>query len=641
MTASDERRQIPAGQESDAGWPWAQARLFNGLPVTALAEIEQQLHVQAFAAGDLLIQQGVWRGALLIIRTGIVEISLEGATNPDDDQPAAAVSLRRLVAGECIGEMSLITGQAPSATARAITDGAAWILEQADFLQLVTTQPALSRNISAILSERLLHTNRQQADQPPTQVVVGIGGDYQLWAAVAGIVGRLTRKAVLFIDLTETEQAEAPTLSSLLAGRIQAGGPTAPSNNTGGRFTLVRGLGADTAIDLPAVLGRFHDVYHAILVALPMDSSLLTVHLTAYATQLLLVGRAAQLSALRAMIASLPRVEKGTVPQNLGVIITQAPVRSRRAVATLEILEAEIGAPVRAILPASGERYADEIAALGRWLVGQRIGLVLGAGGPKGFAHIGAMRILRQINFPIDVIAGTSVGAIVGGLVAKELPDEQITPVVDALLSTLFRPTVPLQAVLSTRKMEKWARSEQVYGDRLIEELPIPFAASAADLSAGQEIVMRRGRLWQAVMASAAIPGIYPPVMVGQHWLVDGGVVNPVPVSIAQLLGADLVLAVDLSEPLLPRKELTMVKPDSSLRAPYLPETLMRSRDIMMSEIREHTAGEPTLVINPQVRGVSLRNVRDAAPYIDIGATAVEASLPRLYRLMPWLTDTD
>ena len=124
--------------------------------------------------------------------------------------------------------------------------------------------------------------------------------------------------------------------------------------------------------------------------------------------------------------------------------------------------------------------------------------------------------------------------------------------------------------------------------------------------------------------------------MVGRHWLVDGGVVNPMPVNIARTLGADRVIALDLSESLAQQQELALVQGPAP-RAPLLIDTLLRSRDIMMSEIRAHTAGEPTLVINPQVTGISLRHVRNAAPYAAAGEAATEEALPRLQQLLPWL----
>ncbi|HEY8599854.1 MAG TPA: patatin-like phospholipase family protein [Thermomicrobiales bacterium] len=630
--------QGPADHESGdrERWPWAAASLFRGLGTEGLSRIAGQLTVRPFTAGEILIRQGVWRGALFIIRTGVVQISLEPEADPSGGGSRPALPLRRLAAGECFGEMSLITGQLPSATARALTDGEVWTIDQEGFSRLVTAQPELSRNINTILSERLLHTNRQQVAEKPAQVIVAVDGEVRLWRAVAAMTARLSSRAVLLVDLTGRAQDDDFTLADLLGGRLHPGASTTGMVTGEGALTVVRGTGDEDATSLPASLGRLEAAYHLLFVVLPGDHSLLTTQLLAYATRTLVAGRADALHELRHQLTALPLAEATGVPADIGAIITAAPQRLRRTVATLDLLDAELGAPVRAIVPDGGEPYTRELAAFGRWLVGQRIGLVFGAGGPKGFAQVGALRVLRRAGLPVDVVAGTSVGALIGGGVAMEMPTEAIEASVTTLIDTLFRPTVPLHAILSSRALARWARGEQAFGNRLLEDLPIPYAVSAADLTVGREIVIRRGRLWQAVMASAAIPGIYPPVMIGKHWLVDGGVVNPVPVSIAQLLGADLIVALDLSEPLAPRQELILDDAPAP-RVPYLPDTLLRSRDIMMSEIRSHTVGEPAVLINPKVAGVSLRNVRDAAPYTAAGEAATEEVLPRLRRLLPWL----
>lgn len=617
-------------------WPWSQARLFHDLDSIELAAIARQLVARTFSAGDVLIEQGVWHGALFLLRTGIVQISLDA--EPSADAPrehGTTVPLRRLVAGDCFGEMSLITGQLPSATARALTDGEAWTLDQAAFMRLVTALPQLSRNINAILSERLLYANRQQVDTEPARVLVAVGGDAALWSDVATTVARLARRPVLLIDCTVAGDADHHSLADLLNGRLRPG-VAAGQNPAVGNVTPLRGFDAEGGADLPAILGRLDDQYHYQIVVLPPGHRALTPQLVTYATRILLAGRADRLLDLRQQLAALPRPLLPDTAYDLGVVLTEAPIRLRRTVAVLDLLEADLAVPIRAILPEGGDRYRAELAALGRWLSSQRIGLVFGAGGPKGFAQLGALRVLRRIGLPLDAVAGTSVGAIVGGGVAMDLPTEQIEAAVGSLVDSLFRPTVPVRAILSSHALTQWARDKRAFGERRIEDLPIQYAISAADLTEGREIIMRRGLLWQAVLASAAIPGIYPPVMVGRHWLVDGGVVNPVPVNVAQLLGADKVIALDLSEPLAARQELALDGTPAP-RAPLLMDTLLRSRDIMMSEIRSHTAGEPALVINPKVTGVSLRHVRDAAPYTEAGEAATEAALPRLRRLLPWL----
>jgi NTE family protein len=199
-----------------------------------------------------------------------------------------------------------------------------------------------------------------------------------------------------------------------------------------------------------------------------------------------------------------------------------------------------------------------------------------------------------------------------------------------------FRPVLSRFGLLSNRGITRFLRSPDTFGDRTIEELPTPLAIVATDLNMGREIVIRRGLVWQAVLASAALPGFFPPVRLGGNTLVDGGVVNPVPVSAVQLLGADKIIAVDISATLNPPQELA----DDRRTAQSLPNmfsNMLRSIDIMAAQIRARTTDEPGILIKPEIAAMSLRQFRKGAPLIEAGAAAAEAALPALIKELPWL----
>jgi NTE family protein len=572
-----------------------------------------------------LIQQGVWSGQLFILRTGIVQISVSTETNLAGDDERT-VPLRRLVSGECFGEMSLITGAAPSATVQALTSGEAWTLSQQDFLQLSMAHARLSYNINAILSERLLHTSRQQAAETPPQAIVVVSERAELWRRVARQMARLSRQTTLLID--GTGAAGLPhTFGELIGGGVRV-----PET---GEPQLVAAV--DEAIEpdnIPAVLRQIGTDYRYTLLILPPGHRHLTVQLLTYATRVLACGAAGDIARLRALLGALPLPDDRTARTDLSIVLTDAPAAMLPTVATLELLLAELKVPVQGILPAREDLLPPALAKVARWLVGQRIGLVFGAGGAKGYAHLGVVRVLRQARIPFDCIAGTSIGAIAGAGMAMHAPQARIEAAFASGPAYVVRPAMPLYSIFSNRALTRWMRSAAIYGDLLIEELPIPFAISAADLTEGREIVLRRGPLWQAVLASAAIPAIYPPVQIGPHWLVDGGVVNPVPVATARLLGADVVIAIDLSEPLAARQEASWDGQPAS--KPNLIDSILRSRDIMMSEIRQHTAGEPAILIKPEVRGLSLRNFGDGERFVEPGERAATEALQRIYDLLPW-----
>ncbi|MBI4051271.1 MAG: patatin-like phospholipase family protein [Elusimicrobia bacterium] len=178
-----------------------------------------------------------------------------------------------------------------------------------------------------------------------------------------------------------------------------------------------------------------------------------------------------------------------------------------------------------------------------------KVGLVLSGGGARGFAHVGAIEVLERGGFPIDVVAGTSIGAIVGSVYANGASVEKMREMVKKArfdqgtnlnsfgLLRLFL----VESLLSTKKMESYIRSH--IGDKQFHELKKPFACVAMDLKTGERILFKEGRVAPAVRASMNLPGLFKPVEYRHRYLVDGGVVDYIPVDAAKSLGAQYVIA--------------------------------------------------------------------------------------------------
>lgn len=177
------------------------------------------------------------------------------------------------------------------------------------------------------------------------------------------------------------------------------------------------------------------------------------------------------------------------------------------------------------------------------------IGLALGGGAARGFAHIGIMRTLLANGIVPDVVVGTSIGAAVGGTYAADRLDtlEDWARSLQGMRNILGYLDIRLDGsgLIGGEKLA--SRLEEAVGQTLIEDLPMKFASVATEVRTGHEIWLTRGRLVDAMRASYALPGIFSPVMIGDRWLVDGALVNPVPVSAARALGAEIVIAVNLS----------------------------------------------------------------------------------------------
>ncbi|MHB1169636.1 MAG: patatin-like phospholipase family protein [Longimicrobiales bacterium] len=288
-----------------------------------------------------------------------------------------------------------------------------------------------------------------------------------------------------------------------------------------------------------------------------------------------------------------------------------------------------------------------------------RIGLALGGGGARGWAHIGVLNALDEHGLKPDIVCGTSIGALVGGIYAagkvREL-GEWVGGLGRRDVISLVDFTIGGGGVIGLRRLMRLYREH--LGEPRIEDLDIPFAAVATDLEAWSEVWLRSGSLLSAIRASIAIPGIFTPVHLDGRWLMDGGVVNPVPVSLCRALGADLVIAVDLQvgpamngaggiQPGAAGAGVAHQRPEShrgedatteaeieaeSKAAPAMSQVIIAALEIMQYRIgRSRLAGDPPdLVLTPRVSHVHPLAFAGGQPVIDEGYDTVQRMLPAL-----------
>jgi NTE family protein len=252
----------------------------------------------------------------------------------------------------------------------------------------------------------------------------------------------------------------------------------------------------------------------------------------------------------------------------------------------------------------------------------KRIGLALSGGVAKGLAHIGVAKALLELGTPIDAVAGTSAGSLVGALIAAAMdPAEMEVIARNTRWRDVARPVLPRLGLFDGGRLEDLLI--KVLGDRLIENLSLPFAAVAADLRTGEEVVLRSGSLARAVRASCSVPGFFTPVEMDGRLLVDGGVINNVPVGVARSLGADFVIAVDLSGRI-----------DATPLSRGLVGILLRSYEIMLHEKRSIEARGADILIRPKVERLGLVNLEAASEYIREGYEATLAQREALLDLL-------
>lgn len=237
------------------------------------------------------------------------------------------------------------------------------------------------------------------------------------------------------------------------------------------------------------------------------------------------------------------------------------------------------------------------------------IGLALGGGMARGFAHIGVLNVLQRHGIRPSIVAGTSIGAVVGASYLagrlREFEDWACSLNRMRILSYLdFR--VRSAGMIGGQRLH--ALLEENFQDMQIEDLPVPFVAIAADLLTGHEVWLRRGLLTEAMQASFALPGIFPPVQRNHRWLVDGALVNPVPISAAQALGARMTIGVDLNADIIGKAS----KPGQTYQT-VAGFDLFNEKDVPLDEQKKYTTGLTKRLFKRQENSPSLFGVMVSA----------------------------
>jgi NTE family protein len=340
----------------------------------------------------------------------------------------------------------------------------------------------------------------------------------------------------------------------------------------------------------------------------------------------------------------------------LGAVNRSRAVRPRREV--LCILSAVAWLAVSSIAHAQGlaeTTSSGRDTAASDYAARPRIGLVLSGGGARGAAHIGVLKVLEEMRVPIDMIAGTSMGAVVGGLYASGLTAREIEAIVTSLnWQDAFRDIPPREDLTFRRKQEdqnflvkfplglKARRfllpKGLIQGQKLnqalrlltvpvahitdFDDLPVPFRAVATDLETGEGVIIGDGDLTTAIRASLSAPGVFTPVEREGRLLVDGGLAENLPIDVARKMGADVLIVVDVGFPLLPRERLTNVGIISNQML-----AILINRD---SQRQKATLTDRDVLISPPLNDVSSLDFSIVASNIEAGEEAARAMAARL-----------
>jgi NTE family protein len=552
--------------------------LFEKLAPDALRAVADCLEVLWLPAGQNLFQEGDEPDALYVLAAGALAVLLRTPDVPETE-PHAWRWLGRVNAGETVGEMALLSGKKRNATVRALRDSEVLRFKRSDFEALMSTHAPAMLHVGRLAFQRLEAIRGQDAHRPRTGkafalVPLTAGVDMQEFALE--LVDSLAR----FGSVALLSEAQFAHLGSSDFHRME-------QQHTYLVYLATHGHGSWTE-----------------LCKRQSDDVLFVASTQTQAELALATSALDPLKTMRLVLRHRAEVALGSAQRWLQHF-PNARIHHVRSLADI-----------------------DRVA---RFLTANATGLVLGGGGARGFAHLGVIRALREAGLQIDTVAGTSIGAIVAAGVAMEWSDEELyfryhRSFVQS--NPLSDYTLPFVALVAGRRAS--ARLREEYQQTMIEDLALPFFCISSNLSRGDVQEHRRGLLWRALRASIAIPGILPPVFSGGEVLVDGGVINNLPVEImrrdlhGRLIGVDIsgdyAIAAGVEEfDLPPLWRMSLDWFGGKRPRPTILQILLRSGMVNSASKAEQNRRSSDLLIKPPVEQVELMDWKAFDRVIDIG----------------------
>ena len=642
--------------------------LFADLPPEDFRRIGLTMKPLSLPKGSILFRQGDPGENYYLITSGQVRILIQKGL-----QESVAAFLSR---GDSLGEMSFLTGELYTYTAKLDTTSEFLTFSKADLDEVLKERPSIALHFARVLSRRLLVA--AQAGEEARAISPNLIGmlfatapdDRTLFAAQLAI-GLLeqTRRRIVVVDLStqtgriaEALGMKAPKTSESMLREQDLRDPEVLA-----RLTLTHPSGLEILCFNPQVLsGRLFRAIFMLLnllreshefVLLCMEDEFADVQreILAEADQTLLISHPAfrerRAAVEAAVAAALPEVQllHVSLAQTTAFpdSMAQGPTRIAWPDGLGEAL-ARTGSPFKAIEDAPRTRIAIE--RLARHIARLKIGIAMGAGGALGYSILGILKVLEKNHIHPDVVAGTSIGAVIGACYASGVPlaelEARLIAIDKAWLyeNVFWDVSVPRSGLLGGTTMLRILKD--MLGARTFEELEVPFACVATDILTGEEIILRDGNLAEAVRASAGIPVLIRPYHYRGRFLVDGGLVDPVPTRVVSQMGADILISVNLTRPAaesrLPQRGLADalgLEMPADFKGPNVADVLFKTLYTMQYQIAQSRTEIANVTLSPDLKGFSWLEFYRARELIEVGERAAEESLPKIKQFLPFFAD--
>ena len=607
--------------------------------------------------GQHLFQQGETGDALHLLISG--EISV--VQDRDGKKHALATLSRR---GDLLGEWALLGGEMRPGTATALQPTILIALKRVDFERVLQQHPPLAIAVARSLARRLMESAHPIAKaRAPGKIFVVMGAlpaKERLRFILNLSLSTLdqTRRRVLLVEVAEESGEPAVALLSRKTRGIPPHMDLHDFQTIEGlrSLTLSHASGLDLiSISEPLLLGRLFGGLYPLMATARQEWDVVFLSLPGRSSR---AARALWEEADRVIYVREESAEKGgplwremerVVPSNrLDLVELQGispPRRNRPGRFYIPWRNGIDHGPKNLFLTSKDGAVQRGLDRMARHLGGLRLGIAMGSGAALGYSIIGILRALERNGIYPDLIAGTSMGALVGSFYAAGRP---VSELVDIALSITKKRLwimadfdLPWKGVLVGNGVLRFLKS--VLGDITFDQLQLPFACVATDINTGMERVLRHGAVAEAVRGSLSLPFFFEPYYWQGRYLVDGGLVNPVPTSIVQAMGADITLSVNnTTAPALkgshgPRQPKPSVF--NPIHGPHIFKVMAKTLYTMQYGIAKSGANEADVVIAPDLSRFASLEFHRAAEIMEMGEEQAEKMMPKILAMFPFYSD--
>jgi NTE family protein len=569
-----------------------QIDLFHDIPLEELEYLAGRLRLQYAPRGTVLWREGDPADALYILKSG--QLKVQRTTGGE------LAMVATLGPGASFGETSLLTGEPHSHTMAVSIDATLWVLNKDDFDSVLQSHPSIALNLNRTLARRLRHATPgvdYTATREPRRLI-GVLGDLDATLSIARRVAGMSASPVLLVEAIDTGD-ENSTVD-----------PSEPFHDiepvSGGIDRLGVGIELSSG-DFSEIVSHLLTRYDYLFVQLPSTGG----HRFAEALELC------------------------DVIIDQGKSLANSPLMERIPPEKLWLVGG---------LRASGQhdrgRAERDMDRLARRLCGMRVGLALSSGGAHGLAHIGVLWVLEREKIPVDLISGTSMGAIIGGAYAAgrrgralyRAGQEAGRWVTVGGGWRYWDLTVPrsgaIRGNIIKRRLDHWVKGMR------FEDLEIPAFIAAAEVVSGRGVIFNSGSLADAIRASISVPLFFEPVPYGNDYLIDGAAADPVPCGCLAEAGADIIIACNVIPQVADRMYRAVRQRVGPGRPPRMLDVSQSEREIMSAQVAVLKMQPYDVLIQPKVGMYSWMESQHIDEFVRRGAQAAEAALPRIKALL-------